>query len=190
MVRRLTLFTAILCLYASMQCVAQNLAPVIRLTTDEATRARQLVHDLKDANDRCAKAKAAWEKFRQNYQAAHPDVPDLRFTADFRLAFGLLNSSAPEVRQVATIELVPEERRELETLHRELIDSEQSQKEAEKNWRDYKTQLIVDHVGISTTGPGGYLMLAGKQVLIPSPWASGLAFTSDFRLAFPQLTPP
>jgi hypothetical protein len=64
--------------------------------------------------------------------------------------------------------------------------SEQSQKETEKNWREFQYQLVVDHVGTSSTG-GAVMMLAGKQITIPNPWGAGLAFTSDFRLAFPRL---
>ena len=186
MLRVLVLSTVTLCLYASLPCAAQSLAPVIRLSADEATKAKQLAQNLKDAKDRSAKAKVAWGQFHQTYQSAHPDLPGLRFTADFRLAFALLNSSIPEVRHVATIELTAEERKKLEALHREMTESEQSQTQAEKTWREFQYQLVVDHVGTSNT-EGANVTLAGKQIIIPNPWGGGLAFTSDFQLAFPQL---
>lgn len=64
--------------------------------------------------------------------------------------------------------------------------SEQSQKQAAKNWLEFQYQLVVDHVGTSST-TGAIVMLRGKQITIPNPWGAGLAFTSDFRLAFPRL---
>jgi hypothetical protein len=94
---------AIVCLFLSLPCVAQELAPVIRLSTDEATKAKQLAQDVVDAKEWSAKGKLAWEQFHQTYQAAHANLPGLRFSQDFRLAFALLKSS--EVAQVATIEL-------------------------------------------------------------------------------------
>jgi len=173
------------CLFLSLPCVAQELAPVIRLSTDEATKAKHLAQDVVDAKERSAKGKSAWEQFYQTYQAAHADLPGLRFSEDFRLAFALLKSSTFEVSQVATIELTADERKKLEALHQEMTASEQSQKQAEKNWQEFQYQLVVDHVGTSSTG-GAIVMLAGKQIIIPNPWSSGLAFTSDFRLAFPR----
>jgi hypothetical protein len=187
MVRALVLSSAILCLYTPLPYAAQDLVPVIRLSADEATKAKQLVQDLKDAKERSAKAKVAWGQFHQTYQAAHPDLPGLRFTADFRLALALLNSPLPGVPQVATIELSAEERQKLETLHRDVIESEQSQNQAGQNWQDYKYQLVIDHVGSSKESGSIVTLPNGKQVVIPNPWASGLAFTTDFRLAFPQL---
>ena len=186
MIKPLVLSSVIFCLYTPLSCAAQDLAPVIRLSADEATKAKQLVQDLKDAKERSAKAKVAWDQFRQTYQAEHPGLPSVRFTADFRLAFALLNSPIPDVLQVATIELTAEERQKLETLHREVIESEQSQKQAEKNWQDYKYQLVIDHVGSSKESGGVVTLANGRQVVIPNPWASGLAFTTDFRLAFPS----
>jgi ADP-ribosylglycohydrolase len=158
----------------------------MRLSADEPMRAKQLVQSLGDAKERSAKAKVAWEQFHQTYQAAYPNVPGLKFTDDFSLAFALLSSSVDEVRQVTTIELTAEEKRKLDSLHREVTESEQSLTQAERNWRDYQHQLMADHAGNSSTGSGAIVELAnGKQVLIPYPWASGLTFTTDFRLAFP-----
>jgi hypothetical protein len=180
-----TLLCLVLCLCASLPCVAQHWAPVMRLSADESMRAKQLVQSLGDAKERSAKAKVAWEQFHQTYQAAHPNVPGLRLTADFSLAFALMSSSVDEVRQVTTIELTAEEKGNW-TLSIEVTESEQSLRQAERNWRDYQHQLMADHAGNSSTGSGAIVELAnGKQVLIPYPWASGLTFTTDFRLAFP-----
>ena len=95
MVRALVISSAIFYLSTSLPCAAQDLASIIRLSADEATKAKQLVQDLKDAKERSAKAKVAWGQFHQTYQAAHPDLPGVRFTADFRLAVAVLNSSIP-----------------------------------------------------------------------------------------------
>ena len=186
MVRALFISSAILCLYTSSPCAPQDLAPVIRLSADEATKAKQLAHDVIDAKERSTKAKLAWEQFHQTYQSAHADLSDLRFSEDFRLAFAIVRSTPFEVRQVATIELTADERKKLEALHQEMIVSEQSQRQAGKNWQEFQYQLVVDHVGTSSTA-GANVTLAGKQITIPNPWGSGLAFTSDFRLAVPRL---
>ena len=82
--------------------------------------------------------------------------------------------------------LQTDERKKLEALHQEMTVSEQSQKQAEKNWQEFQYQLVVDHVGTSSTG-GAIVILASKQITIPNPWGTGLAFTSDFRLGFPRL---
>jgi hypothetical protein len=170
----------------SLPCVAQELAPVIRLSADEATKAKKLAQDVIDIKERSTKAKLAWEQFHQTYQTAHADLRGLRFSEDFRLAFAWVPSSTFEVRQVATIELTADERKKLEALHQEMIVSEQSQKQAEKNWREFQYQLVVDHIGTSSTD-GANVTLAGRQILIPNPWGQGAAFTSDFRLAFPRI---
>src|SRR5260370_5696112 len=129
---------------ALMPCVAVHLAPVMRLSADESMRAKQLVQSLGDAKERIAKAKVAWEQFHQTYQAAHPNVPGLRFTDDFSLAFALMSSSVDEVRQVTTIELTAEEKRKLDSLHREVTESEQSRRQAARNWREYQHPITAD----------------------------------------------
>jgi hypothetical protein len=185
MVRALFISSAILCLYTSSPCTAQDLAPVIRLSADEATKAKQLAQDVIGAKERSTKAKLAWEQFHQTYQAAHADLPALRFSEDLRLAFAIVRSSQLEVSYVATIELTADERKKLGALHQEMIVSGQSQKQAEESWQEFQWQLVVDHVGTSSTG-GANVTLAGKQITIPNPWSSGIAFTSDFRLAVPR----
>src|SRR5882762_5044758 len=74
MLRRPILSSAILCLFLSLPCVAQDLVPFIRLSADEAAKAKQLAQTLKDATERSTKAKVAWEQFHQSYQSAHPDL--------------------------------------------------------------------------------------------------------------------
>lgn len=172
-------------------CAAQSLIPVIQLTSEESAKAKQLTQSLKDAKERSAKAKVAWEQFHDVYQAAHPDLPNLRFTEDFRLALARANSTIPGVPQLATIELTAEERQKLEALHREMDQSKESEKQAETNWQDFRTQLVLKHVGASTSGSGNYVRLSGSvggQVLVPDPWSTNLAFTPDFRLATPELS--
>lgn len=135
---------AIVCVFLSLPCVAQDVVPVIRLSVDEAAKAKQLAQTLKDATERATKAKPAWEQFSQSYQTAHPDLFALRFTDDFRFAIARVNSSTPGIFLAATIELTAEERKKLESLHREMTESEQSQKQAENAWKDFNTQLVVD----------------------------------------------
>lgn len=187
MFRALALSSAVLCLSMSLPCAAQELVPVIRLSADETAKAKQLAQGVKNAKERSGKAKVAWDQFRETYQASHQDLPNLRFSNDFRLAFALVNSATPEVHQATAIELTPEERKKAEVLHQEMVESEQSQKQAEMHWREFQYQLVLDHVGTSSTDGGAYVTLSGKQVIIPSPWGGGLAFTSDFRLAFPLI---
>src|SRR2546429_5303214 len=65
---------------------------------------------------------------------------------------GRVNSSISGLFLAATIELTADERKKLEALHREMVESEQSQTRAEHDWRDCKYQLVVDHLGNSATG--------------------------------------
>jgi len=187
--RRVISILVAVCFYpgTSLVCVAQELVPVIRLSTDETAKAKQLEQNLKDARERRAKAKISWDQFYKSYQAAHPDLPGLRFTEDFRLAFALLKSADGDIPHAASIDLTAEERQKLETLHREMTDSEGSAMQAEKNWREYQYELLLDHVGNSKSGGGVVKLATGKEVVVGAPWTSGLAFTPDFRLAFPRM---
>jgi hypothetical protein len=87
----------ILGFFLSLPCVAQDVVPVIRLSVDEAAKAKQLAETLKDAKERATKAKLAWEQFSQSYQTAHPDLLALRFTDDFRFAVARVHSSTPGI---------------------------------------------------------------------------------------------
>jgi hypothetical protein len=186
MVRGSTISSFLICLLLSLPCMAQKLVPAIRLSADEVGRAQQLVQALKNAKERSAKAEVVWEQFHQSYQAAHPDLPGLRFTEDFRFAMGRVNSSTSGLFLAATIELTADERKKLEALHREMVESEQSQTQAEHDWRDFKYQLVVDHLGNSATGGYSDVTLStGKVVRIPAPWNGELLFTNDFKSAFP-----
>ena len=188
MFRARILSSAFLGLLLLLPCAAQNLIPVIQLSADEAAKAKQLVQVLKDARERTAKAHVAWEQFHKVYQAVHPDLPDLRFSEDFRLAVARVNDSVAGIFQITAIELTAEERQKLDTLHREIIQSEDSQKHAENNWKDFKIQLVVKHIGSSTTGNGSVVLLStgvGGNIVLPNPWTGDLAFTTDFRFATP-----
>src|SRR6266571_1243720 len=103
---------------SSPRCVAQEVevVPVIYLSTGEATKARQTTQDLKSAYDRNNRAVTAWRNFYQRYQAAHPELPNLRFVSDFRVAFARKNNRFP-VEEAATVELSAEERQQAESLH-------------------------------------------------------------------------
>jgi hypothetical protein len=184
-----TSLSYILFLFLSWPCAAQTLLPVIQLSAEESATAKQLAQALKDANERSATAKVAWQQFHQLYQTAHTNLPNLRFTEDFRLAVATMDSSTPGVYQLATVELTVEERQKLQALHREMTQSEESQKHAENNWKDFKIQLVLKHIGTSTTGSsGGFVRLStgvGGDILVPNPWAGELAFTPDFKLATP-----
>jgi hypothetical protein len=77
--------------------------------SEESAKAKQVAQAARDAKERTGKAKVAWEQFHQHYQTAHPNLPNLRFTEDFRLAVATINSTSG-VYQIVTIDLTPEER--------------------------------------------------------------------------------
>lgn len=192
--KALTSLSGILLLFLSFRVQAQSLIPVIQLTSEESAKAKQLAQALKDAKERSAKANVAWEQFHQLYQTAHPDLPNLRFSEDFRLAVAQMNSSIPRVYQIATIDLTPEERQKLETLRREMTQSEDSEKQAENNWKDFEIQLVVKHIGTGHSTTGGAIVIVrlstgGGDIELPMPWGGELAFTKDFRLVTPLATP-
>lgn len=187
--KALTSLFGLLLLFLSFRVQAQSLIPVVQLTSEESANAKQLAQAVKDAKERSAKAKVVWEQFHQLYQAAHPELPNLRFSEDFKLAVARTNSSNPPVYQIATIDLTSEERQKLETLRREMTQSEDSEKQAENNWKDFKIQLVVKHIGTgrSASGSSGIVRLStgGGDIELPMPWGGELAFTKDFRLATP-----
>lgn len=146
------------------------------------------MQSLKDAQERSRKAKVAWEQFHQSYQAAHPDLKGLKFTDAFRLAIARADNAALWVFHAASIELTAEERKKLEHLHEEMTESEQSQKQAENAWKDFNYQLVANHVTADHAGTAGYsdvTLSSGKQIRIYMPSTEMLAFTNDFKLAFP-----
>lgn len=188
MVKVLLFSAALFSLYGSWQCcAAQEVVPVIYLSNDEATKARKEVQDLKSAQDRNNRAAAAWRSFNQNYQAAHPELPGLRFSSDFRVAFARKDqsSSYPAAADATVVELSPEERQRVEALHREMEQAKRVFDQAQKSWIDYQNEFLSDHV--QPTGGGSVVTLPnGKTVTIPEPWSSGIVFTPDFRVAVPR----
>src|SRR5277367_6379919 len=101
-----------------LPCKAQELAPSFELSADETAKARQLAKDVESAQDRASKANAARRTFGEIYQAAHADLPNLRFTSDFRVAFArseFFKIGYPD--KVDSVELTPEEQQKLKSLH-------------------------------------------------------------------------
>lgn len=175
---------------SSPRCMAQQVLAVIRLSTDEAAKASQLAQSVKGAEDRNNRARILWGSFYQSYQAEHPELPGLRFSSDFRVAFGVKRSADSLVYEAVVVELSAEERQKAESLHREMLEAQEALPQAETNWRDYQFELVADELvagRIPSTGSGNNVILpSGKSVLIPIPWDSGLAFTPDFRVAVPR----
>ncbi len=174
---------------SSPRCVAQEVIPVIYLSTGEAAKAKQAVQDLKSAQNRDNRAATAWRNFHQSYQAAHPELPGLRFASDLRVAFAQkkLSGAFPWETEAATVELSAEERQKAESLHREMLEAKLALDQAQKSWSDYWYQLVLDHVPPSPTAGGSIVTLpSGKSATIPNPWGNGVVFTSDFRVAVPR----
>jgi hypothetical protein len=169
-------------------CVAQEVVPIIYLSACETAKAKQTAQDLKSAQDRNDRAATAWRNFHQSYQAAHPELPGLRFASDFGVAFALksLSSPFPITDEAATVELSTEERQKAESLHREMLEAKRVLGQAQKSWSDYWHQLVVDHV---SPGPKSGVIVTlpnGKSATIQDPWANGVVFTPDFRVAVPR----
>ena len=67
-----------------------------------------------------------------------------------------------------------------------MLEAKRALDQAEKSWSDYWHQLVLDHFPPSPNANGVIVTLpSGKSVTIPYPWGNGLAFTPDFRVAFP-----
>ena len=178
-------FVAFWLVTLSPRCMAQQVLALIRLSTDEAAKASQLAQSVKGAEDRNNRARILWRSFYQSYQAEHPELPGLRFSSDFRVAFGAKDSAGSLVHEVAVVELSAEERQKAEALHREMLEAQEALPQAEKNWWDYQYELVAGH--IPSTGSGSNRILpSGKSVVVPEPWDRGLAFTPDFRVAVPR----
>lgn len=169
-------------------CVAQEVVPIIHLSSGEAAKAKQTAQDLKTAQDRNNKAARAWRDFHQSFQEAHPELPTLQFASDFAVAFALKTVSGPFPleKEAATVELSPEERQRAESLHREVLEAKGALDRAQKSWSDYWQQLVVDHVSPNPELGGTTVMLNGKSATIPNPWAMGAIFSPDFRIAVPR----
>jgi hypothetical protein len=114
------------------------------------------------------------ECFSRPTKSAHPDLPNVQFTSDFRLAFTSQNSASGLDPQLITpVELTSKERQQLKDLRHEMVESWQSLQQAETNWRDYRHQLAVNRFPIKVD----------NRTLVASQWENGLAFTPDFRFA-------
>ena len=178
-------FVAFWLITSSPRCMAQKVLALIRLSTDEAAKASQLAQSVKGAEDRKNRARILWRNFYQSYWAEHPELPTLRFSSDFRVAFGAKGSGDSLVHEATVVALSAEERQKAESLHREMLEAQESLPQAVKNWRDYQYKLVAGH--IPSTGSGSTVILpSGKSVAIPEPWDRGLAFTPDFRVAVPR----
>ena len=192
MTRPLSLSFSALCVFTCLPCTAeaQELVPIFQLSAEEAAKASHLAQDLKNAHQRDDKAVAAWRMFQHTYSSAHPDLSNIQFTSDFRLAFASRGSSSnmdAERQRIKPVELTAEEQQQLKAMHREITESRQSLRQVEKTWVDYQNELVADHFPSSTEG-AVVTLSSGKQYVIPSPWSNGLAFTPDFRFAVPLWT--
>jgi hypothetical protein len=173
---------------SSPRCVAQDVLPVMYLSSGDAAKAKQTAQDFKSAYDRNNRAVIAWRNFHQSYQVAHPGLRGLRFASDFRVAVAQkdLSGAFQVVKEAATVELSAEERQKAESLHLEMLEAKRALDQAEKSWSDYWHQLVLDHFPPSPNANGVIVTLpSGKSVTIPYPWGNGLVFTPDFRVAFP-----
>jgi len=190
MTRPLSLSFTALCVFKCLSCTAQaqELVPIFQLSAEETAKVSHLTQDVKNAHQRFDKAATAWRMFQQTYQAAHPDLANVQFTSDFRLAFTSQNSSSAldaEGQLITPVELTAEEQQQLKAKHREMTESQQSLRQAQQNWLDYQNELVADH--FPSGKEGAVLTLSsGKQFVISYPWSNGLAFTPDFRFAVPR----
>src|SRR5262245_41133879 len=71
---------------SSLRCLAQE-DPAIYLYQSEVAKAKEAVQGFKSAQERNIRAITAWQSFFNGYRAAHPELPGLQFTSDFRFAF-------------------------------------------------------------------------------------------------------
>ena len=136
-----------------------------------------IAQDLKNAHQRDDKAVTAWRMFQQSYSSTHPDLSNIHFTSDFRLAFESLGSPSnmdAERQRIKPVELTAEEQQQLKAMHREITESRQSLRQVEKTWVDYQNELVADHFPSGTEG-AVVTLSGGKQCVIPSPWSNGLA---------------
>ena len=171
------------------RCMAQEPLPVIHLSSTESARAKQATQDLKAAQDRDSRATTAWRNFYQSFQAAHPELQNLRFATDFSIAFTLTQVAGqyPLSAEAVAVELSREDRQKAESLHREMEDAKHARDQAEKGWSDYWVQFVLDHAPPNSASTGMTVNLpGGKSAMIPFQWVNGIIFTSDFKVAVPR----
>ncbi len=150
-------------------CEAQTLAPVIYLSSAETAKAAQSSKDLKAATDRDNRAKVDWRSFNQVFQASHPELPGLRFSADYRIAFAVVSGGF--VSEMKIVDLSPEERTKLEGLYKEMRAAKEALDKAFATWQEFQRELVANHIATQIEG-------ADK-------WTSGIAFSPDFRIIVP-----
>lgn len=186
MVRPLPLLSAILVLYVLSPCAAQDLVPVIHLSADETAEARRLVHDVESAQERVSKANIARQAFYQTFQAAHPELPNLKFTSDFRMAFAPARSNGVKgLDRIDFAELTSEEQQKLRVSYEEVNLSRQNSDQTRTAWLTFQQKVVMGHI----EKPGSVspmLLPSGGQLMFPAGWTNGLAFTPDYRVAVPR----
>jgi hypothetical protein len=132
--------------------------------------------------DRANRARISWRSFYEGYQAAHPELRDLRISSDFRVAFSV--KWLGEFHEANAVELSPEERQQAESRHRERVESEAALKQARENWYDFQYELVAGRFP-GAEPPLTKILFSGQTVAVPLQWQSGLALTPDFRLGVP-----
>jgi hypothetical protein len=166
---------------------AQDVVPVIYLSANEAAQAKQFLESFVNAKGRNSRALTAWRLFHETYQAQHPELPRLKFAADFRVAVAWRASSEPSSDgEAATIELSAQERQHAAALYQEMTESKRALDEAEKRWQDFWHELVVNHVTASREGGVPVTLSNGQTGSIPNPWTNGVFLTPDFRIAIPH----
>jgi hypothetical protein len=158
---------------------------IIRLSPDEAAKAKQAFESHKAAEDRWARGAAAWDSFVKDYQGRHPEMRGrATFSSDFTFAydFGALSSGI-----VTKTDLSAEERQQGESSYRERMEASQALQKARNTWTEYQNELVARHIPVSCTGCGTEGPLPdGKVALIPNGWPKGIAFSPDFRIGVPR----
>jgi Tol biopolymer transport system component len=186
MVRASALFSAILILYLSSPSAAQDLVPVIHLSTAETERAQRLSQELDNAQERVSKADSARRAFYETFKTAHPKLTGLEFTSDFRMAFSPAPwNSAKRAALIDFAELTPQEQQKLGALYEEVNLSRKNLDQSWNDWWTFQHDLVISH--IEKPGPVSPVYLpTGIQLMFPAGWRNGLAFTPDYRVAVPR----
>ena len=152
---------------------AADVVPAIKVSPEEGAKAREAFNNFRQAYNRWNRATSAWNVACENFQASHPEMPGLVFTADFSKAFVKRATTTPGLVEAATIELSGVERQKLEPAHRELQEAAQALNEAEKNWSNFQSTFVSTH-DLAHPGDGS------------TPWRSGVVFNTDFSYAMPR----
>lgn len=163
-------------------CVAQRVDPFIQLSPSETAKAKQLGAELKQAYERHEQARLGWGAYLNSIQALHPELSDVRFTSDFRIAFTKRTTDFGAHSGVKTVQLSSEERKKAEGLYTERREAEVAFKKAEAAWKDYGYELAGKYVPGPPGSPSGAFLSDSRWVSIAYPWANGVLFLSDFRI--------